>query len=237
MDNRYERQQMMDEIGDLGQDQLKAANVLVVGAGGLGCPALSYLVAAGVGHIVIADHDTVTLSNLNRQFLFGSEDVGKNKAITAKARLGQQNDEIVIDVVTDKVTESNVSDLLKGIDVVVDCVDNVTTRLLMNRSCIAMDIPLVEGGVEGFYGFATVVQRGYACLACMGYEEAPSRGPLPVIGVTAGTIGTIEASECIRILLGYQSSLLGHMLQYDGITHKMVKVPVKINTDCDHHKV
>lgn len=236
MEDRYQRQLLLDDISIRGQKKLSKAKVLVIGAGGLGCPALTYLVAAGIGHIVIADHDTISLSNLNRQFLYGDGDLGSYKADVAKDRLQQQNDLINITAIHEKVTIDNVDTLLKSVDVVVDCVDNVATRLLMNQRCLEQNIPLVEGGVQGFYGFATVIIRDHACLTCMGYKEVQSQGPLPVIGVTAGTIGTIEASECIRLILGYPSSLVGKMLQYDGIQHTMTKVAVKISPDCLTHQ-
>lgn len=236
MESRYERQLLLEDIGEAGQARLGSAKVLVVGAGGLGCPALTYLAAAGVGHIVVVDDDLVTMSNLNRQVLYGRDDLGKKKAITAAKRLRRLNDEIEITPISKRVTEENVRDLLKEVDLVVDCVDNVATRLLLNRTCLDQGIPLVEGGVHGFYGFATVIKKGYACLECMGYEEdQEARGPVPVIGATAGVIGTIEASECIRLLLGFDATLLGKILQYDGIQHTMTKVPIKINPRCDRH--
>lgn len=235
MENRYERQLLMDDVGIEGQSKLSKAKVLVVGAGGLGCPALTYLAAAGVGHIVLVDDDQVSLSNLNRQFLYGADDIGKNKAKAARACLIKQNNEIEITAVEDRLSVDNVSELLKKVDVVVDCVDNVATRLLINAHCLKAGIPLVEGGVQGFYGFVTVVTKEGACLECMGYEDQPSRGQQPVIGVTAGTIATIEASECIRILLGYESSLVGKILQYDGVKQTMTKVVIKRSQSCNLH--
>ncbi len=236
MNERYSRQLLMEEVGEAGQEKLKNAKVLVVGAGGLGCPVLVYLACAGVGFLRVIDHDIISESNLNRQFLYGPEDIGKAKALTAKKQLLRQNPDIEVDAVHAELTEANIAQLLEDIDIVVDCVDNITTRLILNSACLERGIALIEGGVEGFYGFAAVIDRSTACLECMGFYEDQSSGPAPVIGITAGIIGMLEANACICCLLGHQAELLGHILQYDGIKQTLRKVKVKINPCCGVHK-
>ncbi|SHH52303.1 HesA/MoeB/ThiF family protein [Clostridium grantii] len=236
MENRYSRQILLDDIGELGQRKLNKAKVLVIGAGGLGCPVLTYLICAGVGNIRIVDCDIISESNLNRQFLYGPGDIGKEKVFTAKHYLNKQNPEVIIEAFNDRVNEDNIQRLIDGIDIVVDCVDNITTRLITNSACLEKNIPLVDGGVEGFYGFATVVKRDSACLECMGFYEGNPKEPAAVVGVTAGIIGSFEANECIRILLGYKSDLEGKFLQYDGKKQTIQKVHVKIDPNCSAHK-
>lgn len=235
METRYERQIMMDEIGVIGQDRLKASKVLVVGAGGLGSPVLTYLVAAGVGRIHIIDNDLISTSNLNRQFLYGPMDVGRYKAEIAAVKLSENNPEITVSGHTQRLNVDNVDAMLTDIDVVVDCVDNVETRLILNKACLNHNIPLVEGGVEGFYGFVTVIGRESACLECMGYSATEAKGPSPVIGVTAGVIGCIQAQECIKLLLGLGSELYGASLQYDGIKQRTRRIPIHIDANCKLH--
>lgn len=236
MESRYARQALMDEIGPGGQKKLKDARVLVVGAGGLGCPVLTYLACAGVGFLRIADDDVISESNLNRQFLYGPDCIGNQKALMAKESLIRQNPDIKIDALFERVSEENAQRMLEGIHMVVDCVDNAKTRLIMNSACMKKGIPLVEGGVEGFYGFATVVKRNCACLECMGYREGEAKAPVGVIGVTAGIIGMIQANECIRMILGLESALCGKILQYDGHHATTRNVDVKIDPNCGVHK-
>jgi len=236
MKERYIRQIMLEEVGEEGQEKLKNGKVLVVGAGGLGSPVLTYLACAGVGYIRVIDYDHVSESNLNRQFLYGSNDIGKNKAKTAKEYLSIKNPEITIEAIEEKITEENVNRFLEEMDIVVDCVDNVKTRLIMNKACMKKDIPLIEGGVEGFYGFATMITRNSPCLECMGYNDNKTNRVSPVIGVTAGIIGLFEANECIRWLLGLETDLLGKYLQYNGEKLTIKKINVKINPECEIHK-
>ncbi len=236
MEVRYERQVLMDEVGYDGQKKLKDARVLIIGAGGLGCPVLTYLACAGVGFLRIADNDVVSESNLNRQFLYGPHCIGKEKALTAKESLIRQNPNIKIEALFERVNEDNAERMLNGVQIVVDCVDNAETRLIMNRACLYTDIPLVEGGVEGYYGFATVVKKEFACLECMGYRAEDTRATVPVLGVTAGIIGMIQANECIRLILGLEPALYGKILQYDGHHATMRQVDVKIDPNCGAHK-
>ncbi len=154
----------------------------------------------------------------------------------AKLYLNHQNPGLNIEAISEKVTTDNVSELMDGVDVLVDCVDNIETRLLLNRECLKKNVPLIDGGVEGFYGFATVVKRDSACLECMGFYDAKPKGPAPVIGITAGIIGLFEANECLRLLLGYESDIAGKYLQYDGTKQTIQKIDVKVSPNCSAHK-
>ena len=181
MDGRYDRQIRMPEIGTEGQRKLEQSVVTVIGCGGLGAPVLTYLVQAGVGTVRIADGDTVSISNLNRQFLHWEEDIGKEKVHSAAEKLRRLNPQIRVETFPFYLTEDNADRILSGSDVVVDCVDSLAGRLLVGRQCLARDIPLVEGAVQGFYGYVLDISRKTACLECLGYSpgEKPCAGSGP----------------------------------------------------------
>lgn len=233
---RYERQMLLPQIKEEGQNRLQNALVTVIGAGGLGSPVLTYLAEAGVGHIRCIDEDTVSLTNLNRQFLHGEQDIGKKKVDSAKETLEALNSNIQVDAICCKVTDENVEKLIEGSDAVVDCVDNITSRLSTNRACLKKNIPLVEGGISGFYGFVTVIQPESACLECMGYHEGMDGKVIPVIGTTAGVIGALQANECLKIILGSGEPLYGRMLQYDGLNGSFDEIEIQKSETCRIHQ-
>lgn len=232
---RYERQIAIAQIGLEGQQKLQDAKVLVIGAGGLGCPVLTYLVCSGVGDIKVIDEDIVSESNLNRQFIYNQEDIGQPKALLAAKRLQSQNPDIKICGEVLRVNQGNVSQLVEHVDVVVDCVDNIETRLLMNEACIKAGVPLVEAGIQDFYGFVTVVDQGHACLECMGFQKNVVKKVTPTIGATAGIIGSMQALECIKIILGISTIAHGEMLQYDGLYHTLDTVKIEKSAMCRFH--
>ena len=235
---RYERQKMLTQIGSIGQDRLKSARVTVVGAGGLGSPVLTYLTMAGVGYIRVIDHDTVSLSNLNRQFLHIETGLGSKKAESARERLRHLNSELQIEAISEKLTEKNVFSLFENSDVVIDCVDHIGTRLIVNEACLEMGIPLVEGGISGFYGFVTAIDREHACLCCLGYDKKAKEPEVPALGATAGVIGSLQAMECLKIILKCGDILFGRMLQYDGLECCFDEIPVRKREDCEiHHQI
>ena len=233
---RYERQRMMKEIGDEGQEKLSRSTVAVVGCGGLGSPALTYLTCAGIGKLIIIDCDEVSETNLNRQYLHGAKDIGRAKVVSAKEKLLDMNGDIEIVGVQEKLTPKNVGRMIDGADVVLDCVDNIETRILLGRACLSKNIPLVEAGVEGFYGWMMSIRRESACLECMGFEDMSIHRPVPVIGTTAGVIGTLQANECIKILLGMEENLFGTMLQYDGISGSIDHIELQKSDSCKAHQ-
>lgn len=236
-DLRYERQIQIPEIGQDGQDRLRASKVLVIGAGGLGSPVLTYLAAAGIGHITIADYDHVTESNLNRQFLYGTPDIGRAKAGTAAEKLRVLNPEVNITIINARVNEDNCTDIIRDADIVVDCVDSVAMRLIVNSACLKLGIPLVEGGVSRFYGYVMCIRRDSACLRCIGFRPEEAKTDAPVIGCTAGVIGSLQANECIKILLNIGEPLFSKMLTYDGLRNSFDVVGLeKDDLCCEVHR-
>ena len=233
---RYLRQMLLEEIGEMGQNKINEARVLVVGAGGLGCPTLTYLGAAGVGFIRIADFDEVSETNLNRQFFYSSADSGKNKAMLAREHLLRQNPNIHIETISEKVTKDNVLSLIKDVDIVVDCVDNIATREVLNEACVEKTIPLIEAGVQGYYGFLTILTKEGHCLDCLGMSGMDdNKGPVGIIGVTAGVLGCMQANECLKIILNIESDLTHQVLQYDGLRGTIEYIEVERDPNCNRH--
>ena len=224
MTERYNRHIILSEIGQAGQDKISSAKVLVIGAGGLGCPVLQYLTAAGVGTIGIIDFDVVELSNLQRQVLFGTSSLGINKAIAAKQRLEDLNNDISIVAYPEKLTHKNAIDLFLQYDLIVDGTDNFETRYLVNDACIITNKPLVFGAIYKFEGQVSVFNYkngpSYRCL----FPNPPEKGSVPncseigVLGVLPGIIGTMQANEVLKIILELGNTLSGKLLCYNSLT-------------------
>ena len=221
---RYQRHLSLAGFGPEAQAKLQVARVLVIGAGGLGCPILLYLAAAGVGHLTIIDADTVDVSNLQRQVLFTTEDAGKSKAETATRRLSALNLCITITPIVARLNRSNALELISAHDVVVDGSDNFATRYLVNDACVLAGKPLIYGAIQGFEGQASVFnfKNGptYRCL----FPEPPAAGTVPncseagVLGVLPGLIGTVQATETIKVLTGIGEPLSGRLLLWNSLT-------------------
>jgi len=233
---KYERQLLMPQIGQEGQKKLEQSTVTVIGSGGLGSPVLTYLTCAGIGTIRIFDCDVVSESNLNRQFLHNTKDVDKLKIRSAEEKLSVLNPDVNLIAINKRLDKDNAEDCIKGSDVVVDCVDNIATRITVARACIKLNIPLVEGGVSGFYGYVIDIGRNYPCLSCMGYDKVIQKTPVPILGVTAGVIGCMQANECIKLLLGIGDPLYGRMLTYDGLSASWEEIHVEKSESCPIHK-
>ncbi len=232
-ESRYSRQILLPQIGEQGQKRLAESTAAVIGCGGLGAPVLTSLALAGVGKLRLIDHDRIGLSNLNRQFLYEESELDKEKCERAADFLRKRNSGIVLETVCERLTEENAGRLLSGADVIVDCVDRVETRRHAGRAARRLSVPLVEGGVHGFYGFVLSVLPGKsACLECVTAQEAEERGPVPAVGAVAGVIGSLQAVECMKILLGLPHVLYGRMLQYDGLYGEFTEVPVHVRPDC-----
>jgi molybdopterin/thiamine biosynthesis adenylyltransferase/rhodanese-related sulfurtransferase len=222
--NRYSRHLLLPEIGPAGQQKLKAARVLVVGCGGLGCPVLQYLAAAGVGTLGLLDFDHVDDSNLQRQVLYATADVGRPKAVVAAEKLRAQNPFILLHTHQEVLSASNALGLFTGYDIVVDCSDNFATRYLVNDACVILGKPLVFGAIFKFEGQVSVFnyQNGptYRCL----YPEPPTPGDAPncseigVLGVLPGLVGTMQANETLKIILEIGAVLGGRMLLIDALS-------------------
>lgn len=231
---RYDRQILIPDMGEEGQERLKKAKILIAGAGGLGSPIAMYLTAAGVGKIRVVDHDSVDLTNLNRQVLHWDKDLGRRKTDSALEKLAGLNPHVQIDTVGETITESNVMELVKGFDGIVDAMDNLATRYLLNKSAVMHNIPFFHGAVRGFEGRAmTIIPGRTACLRCMYRGPVPDE-KFPVIGVTPGVIGIIQATEVIKYIVGIGELLTNRLLIYDGLELKLTEFKVKRNPNCDH---
>lgn len=225
---RYSRQMLLPEIGIEGQRKLSRSRVLVVGAGGLGCPVLQYLVAAGVGTIVVCDPDRIDLSNLHRQPLYGEATVSDSKVEVARTVLTKLNSEIRIVPLHERITAANVRSQLEQVDVVVDGSDNFATKYLLNDACVTHDRALVSASIFRFEGQLSVFNaslgaagRGptYRCL----FPDPPPASAVPncaeagVLGVLAGVMGSLQATETLKLLLGFGAPLIGRMLVFDAL--------------------
>jgi len=221
---RYSRHVILPEIGTKGQEELKQARVLVIGAGGLGCPVLQYLTAAGVGTIGIIDFDVVDETNLQRQILFDVKDIGKSKVEIAKQKLSEQNPYINFNVYNTKLTKDNALNIFKDYDIIVDGSDNFPTRYLVNDACVIVGKPLVFGSIFKFEGQVSVFNYNggptYRCLFPQppGPQDAPNCSEIGVLGVLPGIIGCLQANETIKIITGIGEPLSGKLLVFDALT-------------------
>ncbi|MCB2378487.1 HesA/MoeB/ThiF family protein [Hymenobacter sp. BT635] len=221
---RYQRHLQLPEIGEAGQEKLKATRVLVVGAGGLGCPVLQYLAAAGVGTLGIADGDAVEMSNLQRQVLFGPANLGQNKAEAAAEAVQRINPLVTCEVVPRRVDVAAVRDLVARYDIVVDGSDNFPTRYLLNDACVSLGKPLVSGAIYKFEGQVSVFNyQGGPTYRCLFPQpptaaEAPNCSAIGVLGVLPGLVGCAQATETIKVILGLGDILSGRLWLFDALS-------------------
>ena len=235
---RYSRQLVLPEWSGEAQARLKGASAIVVGAGALGSPAAAYLAAAGVGRIGIVDSDRVELSNLHRQPLHFTPDIGVQKAENAAAKLGFLNPEVQADPYPVRLGAGNAAAIVAGADVAIDCSDSFETRYLVNDACCAEGVPLVEAGVLGFSGLVmSIVPGRSACYRCA-FAVPPAPGSVPscreagVLGAMAGIVGSIQALEALKLLTGVGEPLLDRFLQIDGHDMSQISVGVARRPDC-----
>ncbi len=235
---RYSRHLILPEIGLEGQRKLKQARVLLIGVGGLGSPAALYLAAAGVGNLGLVDFDTVDVTNLQRQVIFGSEDVGKSKLQVAKQRLHSINPHIQIDLYEFRLTSENALDLFSGYDIIVDGTDNFPTRYLVNDACVLSGKPNVYGSIFRFEGQISVfAAKEGPCYRCL-YPEPPPPGLVPscaeggVLGILPGAVGTIQATEVVKLITGKGQPLVGRLLLYDALSMSFRELKLKKDPDC-----
>jgi molybdopterin/thiamine biosynthesis adenylyltransferase len=235
---RYARQLILAEVGPGGQEKLLKSGVLVVGAGGLGSAILYYLAAAGVGRLGVADPDTVAIPNLHRQILYATPDVGRAKVDVAAERLQALNPGITVAAHPFRVDAGNIEALVAGYDVVVDAPDNFATRYLVNDACWRAGKPLVEGAVRGFSGMLmTIVPPKTPCYRCL-YPNPPKEGAVPsgaevgIMGMVPGIIGSLQALEAVKVLLGAGSTLCGRVLFFDGLEPGFEEMRLERNPEC-----
>jgi len=214
---RYDRQIMIQGVGEEGQERLKEARVIIAGGGGLG-----------------SHHDTVELSNLNRQVLHWDEDIGRSKVESATEKLKRINPGIEVEAIEETITEKNVSRLVAGFDVIVDAMDNLPTRYLLNKAALEHNIPFFHGAIYAFEGRAmTIIPGKTACLRCV-YRGVIPEEKFPVIGVTPAVIGSIQATEVIKYLVGVGELLGNKLLIYDGLSMQFTELRVKKDPLCEH---
>jgi sulfur-carrier protein adenylyltransferase/sulfurtransferase len=235
---RYHRHLILPEVGEAGQRRLKAARVLLIGAGGLGAPAALYLAAAGVGHLGIVDADVVELSNLQRQVIHDTRDVARAKVASAEARVHALNPHVDVATYRTRLTSSNAMELLAGYDVIVDGSDNFATRYLVNDACVLLRKPNVYGSVLRFEGQASVFSMGNGpCYRCL-FREPPPPGLVQsctdsgVLGVVPGLIGVIQATETIKLITGVGETLAGRLLLVDALGMRFRTIDLQKDVDC-----
>ena len=235
---RYSRHLIMPEVGMDGQRRLKASSVLLIGAGGLGSPLGLYLAAAGVGRLGLVDFDVVDFSNLQRQVLHGTDDVGRPKLHSARDRLRAINPEVQLDLHETWLTSANALDILRPYDIIIDGTDNFQTRYLVNDACVLLKKPNVYGSIFRFDGQASVVHPPAGpCYRCL-YPEPPPPGEVPscaeggVLGILPGLIGCIQATEAVKLIIGQGEPLIGRLLLYDALAMRFQEFKVRRNPRC-----
>jgi adenylyltransferase/sulfurtransferase len=235
---RYSRHLILPEVGVDGQRKLKAAKVLCVGAGGLGSPAALYLAAAGIGTIGVIDFDAVDMSNLQRQILHGTPDVGRSKLLSARDKLTALNPNVRIESFETALTSKNALEIFRDYDIILDGTDNFATRYLVNDACVLLGKPNAYGSIFRFEGQASVfATKGGPCYRCL-YPEPPPPGLVPscaeggVLGVLPGVIGTIQATETIKLILGAEGTLIGRLLLYDAWGMRFRELKLRRDPEC-----
>ncbi|GAB4161721.1 MAG: molybdopterin-synthase adenylyltransferase MoeB [Candidatus Promineifilaceae bacterium] len=235
---RYSRHLIMPEVGMKGQKKLKAASVLLIGAGGLGSPLAMYLAAAGIGRIGLVDYDVVDYSNLQRQIIHGTKDVGRSKLESAADRIRDLNPYVQLDLYNEPLTSANALQLFAPYDVIIDGTDNFPTRYLTNDACVLLGKPNVYGSIFRFDGQASVFYaKEGPCYRCL-FPEPPPPGLVPscaeggVLGILPGTIGAIQATEAVKLILSIGEPLIGRLMLYDALSLNFTEVRVRKNPHC-----
>ncbi len=239
--DRFARQTMLPEIGIKGQKSLSKAHISVIGAGGLGTPVSIYLAAAGVGKITIFDFDTIEETNLNRQFLYTKKDIGKSKAQVLSKKISKLYDDVDCRAKKSKILKNSIPVFLKKSDCIILCVDNIETRLLINNYALKHNIPLIDAGVDGFYGYLLCMDsknKDSACLSCLNLNSVKDMNEekkIPAIGAVCGVIASLQTSLCLSILLDMPNPYKDCLLQYDGKRGEFEKIPLFKNPECKNH--
>ncbi len=236
---RYSRHIILPEVGGRGQARLLKSKVFVLGAGGLGSPALLYLAAAGVGTIGMADGDCVDMSNLQRQVIHNTSTVGKPKVFSAKESIEKLNPDVKVEAIHGRLTEDNIREIIRDYDVLLDGSDNFPTRFLMNDAAFFENKPLISGSMFRFDGQVSIFNpnKGFPCYRCL-YPEPPPKGLVPscqeagVLGALAGVIGVLQAVEAVKMLLGIGDTLEGHLMIFDALKMTFRKVRVRKDPEC-----
>lgn len=229
---RYKQQIQLPEIGEEGQQKISQASVLVVGAGGLGTVVATYLVAMGIGKIGIVDFDTIEETNLHRQFLYSSNDLGKSKALVLTSKLKNQNEHLTICAYDEELTSNNFDEIIKNYSIVCDCTDNLNTRLIIDKNCFAKEIPLVHGAVSDWQGYITLLhyknkfqyQDLFDIKTLLQADSCESKG---ISSPVCGMIGSLMSNEVVKIILGIKSNLDGGLFYVNGLTNNFKFLKLK----------
>ena len=235
---RYSRHIIRQEVGGEGQDKLLNAKVLIVGVGGLGSPVGLYLAAAGIGTIGLIDADIVDLTNLQRQIIHHTDDVGVEKVVSAANKIRAINPDVDVKRYKHLARAHNISDIIREYDFVIDGTDNFPAKFLLNDACYFERVPLSHAGILRFYGqLMTILPGESTCCRCVFHapppaDTVPSCSQAGVLGVLAGVIGSLQATEAIKTILGVGELLINHLLTYDALTMEFRKVGIKPNPDC-----
>lgn len=231
---RYARHLVLREIGGPGQQKLKAASVLLVGAGGIGAPAALYLAAAGVGRIGLVDDDVVTLSNLQRQIIFGESDLYRSKVEEAKRRLADLNPEVAIEAINRRIDAGNAASILRDWDLVIDGTDSFETRLIVSDACVAAGVPLIAAAIGRWEGMVAVLagQPCYRCLVSEAPPDAETCERVGVVGALAGVVGSAAALAAIRLITGAGRDQTGELLRLDALEWRARKSTVVADPTC-----
>ena len=230
---RYNRQLLLPAFGEEGQRKLRQAHVLIAGVGGLGSPAAIYLVCAGIGKLTVVDSDAVELSNLNRQILHGEDDIGEKKVFSACRKLKKLNSTVEVIPFPIKITAESLPGLLHEVNLVIDCLDNMETRFILNEGCVTSDIPFIHGGIYGMRGEITTIIPGKTpCFVCLFPREVEGKKPFPVFGFTPALIASLQVMEAIKLLAGFGELLAGKVLYINGEVMECTTVPLQRNKAC-----
>ena len=235
---RYSRHIILQNVGGIGQRKILASKVLIIGTGGLGSPAAMYLAAAGVGKIGLVDYDVVDLSNLQRQIIHSTKDLGKAKIQSGKETINALNPDVEVKIYDEQVTAANIADIIADYDFVIDGTDNFAAKFLINDACVLLKKPFSHAGIIRFQGQTmTFVPDKSPCYRCV-FPKMPPKNAVPtcrqagVLGVLGGVIGTLQATEALKYILGVGSLLTGALLTYDALTMTFRKIKIKRNPNC-----
>jgi len=229
---RYQRQTIINNWGENGQRKLAGLTISIIGLGGLGSPLAIYLAYLGIGNLLLIDGDTVSTGNLNRQILYNEDDVGKMKAEVTAKRLQMINKNISVKIIDKYIDENNINDYLKNSDGVVDALDNMQSRFIVNRYTVENKIPFFHGAIHGFEGRVTTFIPDGPCLACLYKNPQDNKKPIPAIGAVAGTIASIQVQEVIKYFLNIGELLVGEMKIWDGLKNKFFEIKYEKNSNC-----
>lgn len=234
---RYSRHIILKEVGGAGQEKILAGKALIIGAGGLGAPAAMYLAAAGVGTVGIVDFDKVDLTNLQRQIIHFTKDVGREKVISAKEKMEAINPDVKVITYQERLNSSNIADIIKDYDFIIDGTDNFPVKFLINDACVMQKKPFSHGGILRFEGQTLTYIPGHACYRCI-FKEPPPKNAVPtcsqagILGAIAGMLGTVQAAEALKFLLGIGDLLKNRILIFDALKMNYRTVNIKRDPKC-----